>query len=52
VAAYLSAEPQLKPLVLVVKTWASARKINDRSKGPVLFDDLAQWFYDLGLRKK
>ena len=39
VAAYLSAEPQLKPLVLVVKTWASARKINDRSKGPVLFDD-------------
>ncbi|CAK9016608.1 unnamed protein product [Durusdinium trenchii] len=33
VSAYLAVEPLLKPMLLVIKTWASARHINDRSEG-------------------
>lgn len=31
--AYLRAEPLLRPLLLLLKTWAAARQINDRSAG-------------------
>ena len=33
-SGYLQAEPLLRSLVIVIKTWASERGINDRSQGP------------------